>query len=115
LLISLGEDGLRRWSRVEEGYDVLPGPQAEALRVAFGQTPGGGANPFLVGLASLIAELSPDRPLLLLQQMSGNGTLIARITSQTDTSSNAKAGITWKQSTSWGRRTSPSPTLAAAG
>lgn len=48
--------------------DDLPGPQAEALRVAFGQTPGGTANPFLVGLASLslIAELSPDRPLLLL-------------------------------------------------
>ena len=36
------------------------------------------------------------------QPVSGNGTLIARVTSQTNTSSNAKAGIMFKQSTTTG-------------
>ena len=36
------------------------------------------------------------------QPTTGNGTLIARVTSQTNTSSNAKAGIIWKQSTTAG-------------
>jgi len=36
------------------------------------------------------------------QPTNGNGTLIARVTSQTNTSSNAKAGIIWKQSTTAG-------------
>jgi len=36
------------------------------------------------------------------QPVNGNGTLIARVTSQTNTSSNAKAGIMFKQSTTTG-------------
>ena len=36
------------------------------------------------------------------QPVNGNGTLIARVTSQTNTSSNAKAGIMFKQSTTAG-------------
>jgi glucose/arabinose dehydrogenase/regulation of enolase protein 1 (concanavalin A-like superfamily) len=36
------------------------------------------------------------------QNITGNGTLIARVTSQTNTSSNAKAGIMFKQSTTAG-------------
>lgn len=36
------------------------------------------------------------------QLTTGNGTLVARVTSQTNTSANAKAGIIWKQSTTAG-------------
>jgi DNA-binding NarL/FixJ family response regulator len=44
----------------------LPGPQREALSVAFGLTVGTGAERFLVGLAalSLFSKLADDRPLI---------------------------------------------------
>ena len=45
------------------------------------------------------------------QPTTGNGTIIARVTSQTNTSSNAKAGLMWKASTASG---SPYILIAAA-
>ena len=44
----------------------LPGPQREALSVAFGLTGGQAPNPFLVGLAALglLSEAAEDSPLL---------------------------------------------------
>ncbi len=45
---------------------VLPGPQQEALRVAFGLSFGGSPDPFLVGLGtlSLLSEVAAERPLV---------------------------------------------------
>src|SRR6185295_10162779 len=44
----------------------LPGPQREALAVAFGKSAGDAPNPFLVGLAvlGLLSEAAGERPLL---------------------------------------------------
>src|ERR1700693_5261513 len=44
----------------------LPGPQRDALSVAFGLSAGQAPNPFLVGLAALglLSEASEERPLL---------------------------------------------------
>jgi DNA-binding CsgD family transcriptional regulator len=46
--------------------DELPGPQAEALRTAFGMSEGAAPDRFLVGLAvlGLMSEVAGDRPLL---------------------------------------------------
>lgn len=50
------------------GVDALPGPQAAALRGAFGMGPADGVEPFLVGLATLtlLSEFATERPLLCL-------------------------------------------------
>ncbi|MFF1699227.1 LuxR C-terminal-related transcriptional regulator [Streptomyces sp. NPDC058257] len=48
--------------------DALPGPQAAALKAAFGMAPGGGDDQLTVGVAvlSLLSELAADAPLLCL-------------------------------------------------
>ncbi len=53
---------------VLDRIDVLPDPQAAALRGAFGMGPAVGVNPFLVGLATLtlLSELATELPLLCL-------------------------------------------------
>ena len=51
-----------------EGLDGLPGPQRDALRVAFGLQGGAASNRFLVALAilSLLAEAAETQPLVCL-------------------------------------------------
>jgi hypothetical protein len=46
--------------------DSLPGPQLDALRIAFGLSGGQPPSPFLVGLATLdlLSEASKERPLV---------------------------------------------------
>lgn len=46
--------------------DLLPGPQAAALRGAFGLSDDSATNPFLIGAATLtlVAELAAEKPLL---------------------------------------------------
>jgi DNA-binding CsgD family transcriptional regulator len=51
-----------------DGLDRLPGPQADALRAAFGLTDSSTPDPFFLGLAvrSLLAEAAKQRPLVCL-------------------------------------------------
>ena len=51
-----------------DGLDCLPGPQREALAVAFGQTEGVPADSFFLGLAvvSLLSAAADERPLVCL-------------------------------------------------
>ncbi|CAG7652393.1 LuxR family transcriptional regulator [Actinacidiphila bryophytorum] len=51
-----------------DGIDRLPGPQAAALRAAFGMGPGSRGDELTVGLAvlSLVAEMAAESPLLCL-------------------------------------------------
>lgn len=51
-----------------DGLDVLPSPQASALRAAFGLAEAPGVDRFLAGLATLtlLSEVAGDRPLLCL-------------------------------------------------
>ncbi|UWE07448.1 LuxR family transcriptional regulator [Actinacidiphila bryophytorum] len=51
-----------------DGIDRLPGPQAAALRAAFGMGPGSRGDELTVGLAvlSLLAEMAAESPLLCL-------------------------------------------------
>ncbi|MEA2405427.1 MAG: hypothetical protein QOE08_2074, partial [Thermoleophilaceae bacterium] len=53
-------------SPILELSERLPGPQRDALAVAFGLSPGLPPNPFLVGLAvlGLLSEAAQERPLL---------------------------------------------------
>ncbi|MEO6891395.1 MAG: PQQ-dependent sugar dehydrogenase [Ktedonobacteraceae bacterium] len=59
-------------------------------------------NVFTVNGAGVDIYKTNDQFNYAYQPVSGNGTLIARVTSQTNTSSNAKAGIMFKQSTTAG-------------
>jgi DNA-binding CsgD family transcriptional regulator len=54
--------------RMLDRLDRLPGPQREALGVAFGLRSGGAPDRFLVGLAvlGLVSEVAADQPLLCL-------------------------------------------------
>jgi AAA ATPase domain len=51
---------------IEEKLDLLPDPQREAIRIAFGESRGGPPNPFLLGLAVLnrLADAAQERPVL---------------------------------------------------
>ena len=59
---------LHRLLRPSVNFDHLPGPQARALRVAFGLEDGPTVEPFLVGVATLSVltdAAEPDHPLLV--------------------------------------------------
>ena len=53
---------------IEEKLDLLPDPQRDAIRIAFGESAGGTPNPFLLGLAVLnrLAEVAEEQPVLCL-------------------------------------------------
>src|SRR5258708_5630624 len=53
---------------IEEKLDLLPRPQRDAIRIAFGESAGGTPNPFLLGLAVLnrLADVAAEQPVLCL-------------------------------------------------
>jgi DNA-binding CsgD family transcriptional regulator len=53
---------------IQEKLDLLPLPQREAIRIAFGENAGGTPNPFLLGLAVLnrLADVAEEQPVLCL-------------------------------------------------
>jgi DNA-binding CsgD family transcriptional regulator len=53
---------------IEEKLDLLPDPQRDAIRIAFGESSGDPPNPFLLGLAVLnrLADAAAERPVLCL-------------------------------------------------
>src|SRR5258708_1484574 len=53
---------------IEEKLDLLPRPQRDAIRIAFGESAGGTPNPFLLGLAVLnrLADGAAEQPVLCL-------------------------------------------------
>src|SRR5260370_2790219 len=53
---------------IEEKLDLLPDPQRDAIRIAFGERSGGLPNPFLLGLAVLnrLADAAEEQPVLCL-------------------------------------------------
>jgi DNA-binding CsgD family transcriptional regulator len=53
---------------IEEKLDLLPDPQRDAIRIAFGESSGGTPNPFLLGLAVLnrLADVAAEKPVLCL-------------------------------------------------
>jgi DNA-binding CsgD family transcriptional regulator len=53
---------------IEEKLDLLPDPQREAIRIAFGESSGEAPNPFLLGLAVLnrLADAAAEQPVLCL-------------------------------------------------
>jgi hypothetical protein len=53
---------------IQEKLDLLPAPQREAIRVAFGESSGPPPNPFLLGLSVLnrLADAAEDQPVLAL-------------------------------------------------
>jgi DNA-binding CsgD family transcriptional regulator len=53
---------------IEEKLDLLPDPQRNAIRIAFGESSGDAPNPFLLGLAVLnrLADAAAERPVLCL-------------------------------------------------
>jgi DNA-binding CsgD family transcriptional regulator/tetratricopeptide (TPR) repeat protein len=53
---------------IQEKLDLLPDPQRDAIRIAFGESSGGPPNPFLLGLAVLnrLADAAEEQPVLCL-------------------------------------------------
>lgn len=78
------------WSDIDVGSPALSGSASYSNGV------------FTVNGAGVDIWGSSDQFNYVYQPISGNGTLIARVTSQSNTSSNAKAGIMIKQSTTAG-------------
>ena len=56
------------WQMIEEKLDLLPDPQRDAIRIAFGESSGGPPSPFLLGLAVLnrLADAAEEQPVLCL-------------------------------------------------
>jgi DNA-binding CsgD family transcriptional regulator len=51
---------------IQEKLDLLPDPQRDAIRIAFGESAGGPADPFLIGLAVLsrLADMAEEQPVV---------------------------------------------------
>ncbi len=98
---------------VTPASQTLPSPWVDA---DVGAPPIAGSATYSAGVFTVAgsgADIfgSSDQFNYVYQPSTGNGTLIARVTSMTNTSSNAKAGIIWKASTTAG---SPYILIAAA-